>query len=154
MCIRDSTITQLVDEKNRHPFRGYGYTAPLKKIELDEQTELYLKQQELKFGDVLPDGKTVYLRGNSNISTGGDSIDMTDEMPDFFKRVAVEATASVKAVFCGVDIIIEDYRDEKSPFGIIELNFNPSTDMHAYPYQGTERRTGEFILRALGLIEN
>ena len=29
-----------------------------------------------------------------------------------------------------------------------------STDMHAYPYQGTERRTGEFILRALGLIEN
>lgn len=148
------TITQLVDEKNRHPFRGYGYTAPLKKIELDEQTELYLKQQELKFGDVLPDGKTVYLRGNSNISTGGDSIDMTDEMPDFFKRIAVEAAASVKAVFCGVDIIIEDYRDEKSPFGIIELNFNPSTDMHAYPYQGTERRTGEFILRALGLIEN
>lgn len=148
------TITQLVDEKNRHPFRGYGYTAPLKKIELDEQTELYLKQQELKFGDVLPDGKTVYLRGNSNISTGGDSIDMTDEMPDFFKRVAVEAAASVKAVFCGVDIIIEDYRDEKSPFGIIELNFNPSTDMHAYPYQGTERRTGEFILRELGLIEN
>lgn len=148
------TITQLVDVKNRHPFRGYGYTAPLKKIELDEQTELYLKQQELKFGDVLPDGKTVYLRGNSNISTGGDSIDMTDEMPDFFKRIAVEAAASVKAVFCGVDIIIEDYRDEKSPFGIIELNFNPSTDMHAYPYQGTERRTGEFILRALGLIEN
>lgn len=148
------TITQLVDVKNRHPFRGYGYTAPLKKIELDEQTELYLKQQELKFSDVLPDGKTVYLRGNSNISTGGDSIDMTDEMPDFFKRIAVEAAASVKAVFCGVDIIIEDYRDEKSPFGIIELNFNPSTDMHAYPYQGTERRTGEFILRALGLIEN
>uniref|UniRef100_UPI003A939CD2 bifunctional glutamate--cysteine ligase GshA/glutathione synthetase GshB n=1 Tax=Eubacterium maltosivorans TaxID=2041044 RepID=UPI003A939CD2 len=148
------TITQLVDVKNRHPFRGYGYTAPLKKIELDEQTELYLKQQELKFGDVLPDGKTVYLRGNSNISTGGDSIDMTDEMPNFFKRIAVEAAASVKAVFCGVDIIIEDYRDEKSPFGIIELNFNPSTDMHAYPYQGTERRTGEFILRALGLIEN
>lgn len=148
------TITQLVDVKNEHPFRGYGYTAPLKKIELDEQTELYLKQQELKFDDVLPDGKTVYLRGNSNISTGGDSIDMTDEMPGFFKRVAVEAAASVKAVFCGVDIIIEDYRDEKSPFGIIELNFNPSTDMHAYPYQGTERRTGEFILRALGLIEN
>ncbi|MEG0377754.1 MAG: bifunctional glutamate--cysteine ligase GshA/glutathione synthetase GshB, partial [Eubacterium sp.] len=87
------------------------------------------------------------------ISTGGDSIDRTDAMPQAFKDIAVKAAAAVNAVFCGVDIIIEDYRDPQSPFGIIELNFNPSTDMHAYPSQGKERRTGEYILRALGLID-
>lgn len=147
------TIAELVDIKNDHPFRGYGYTAPLKKIELDEQTGLYLKQQSLDFCDVLPKGKTVYLRGNSNISTGGDSIDRTDAMPQGFKDIAVQAAAAVNAVFCGVDIIIKDYRDADSPFGIIELNFNPSTDMHAYPSQGKERRTGKYILSALGLID-
>ena len=147
------TIRELAAEKNKHPFRGEGYTAPLKKIVIDEQTELYLKQQGLTPESVVSEGETIYLRGNSNISTGGDSIDMTDVMPEYFKEVAVKAAASVKAVFCGVDLLIEDYTDEASGYGIIELNFNPSTDMHAYPFKGTERRTGEMILRALGLIE-
>ncbi|MDO4288441.1 MAG: bifunctional glutamate--cysteine ligase GshA/glutathione synthetase GshB [Eubacterium sp.] len=148
-----STISELVEEKNKHPFRGVGYTAPLKKIVIDGQTELYLKQQGLTPESVIQADQTVYLRGNSNISTGGDSIDMTDVMPDCFKQVAVKAAAAADAVFCGVDLLIEDYTDENSSYGIIELNFNPSTDMHAYPYKGKERRTGEMILRALGFIE-
>lgn len=148
------TISQLVELKNDHPFRGYGYEAPLKKIILDDQAELYLKQQKLQFSDVLKEGQIVYLRGNSNISTGGDSIDFTDDMPEVFKTVAVQAAASVGAVFCGVDIVISDEKDPQSSFGIIELNFNPSTDMHAYPYDGKERRTGAYILEALGLIDS
>lgn len=31
-------------------------------------------------------GETVYLRENSNISTGGDSIDYTDDIPQKFKE--------------------------------------------------------------------
>ena len=148
-----SDIETLVALKNEHPFRGVGYTAPLKKIVIDEQTVLYLKQQGLTPASVIPEGQTVYLRGNSNISTGGDSIDMTDVMPECFKKVAVAAAAAADAVFCGVDLLIEDYTDAHSSYGIIELNFNPSTDMHAYPFKGKERRTGEMILRALGFIE-
>jgi len=30
-------------------------------------------------------GEVVYLRENSNISTGGDSIDFTDDIPDSYK---------------------------------------------------------------------
>lgn len=146
------TIEELIAIKNRHPFRGEGYTAPLKKIKIDDQTLLYLKQQGLDVTAVPQAGKTVFLRGNSNISTGGDSIDMTDTMPETFKTIAVDAARAVGAVFCGVDMMIDDYSNPDSHFGIIELNFNPSTDMHAYPYQGTERRTGAMILRALKLI--
>ena len=32
---------------------------------------------------------TAWLRENSNISTGGDSIDMTDEIPDDYKQIAL-----------------------------------------------------------------
>lgn len=146
------SIQELVAEKNTHPFRGEGYTAPLKKIKMDEQTLLFLKGQQLKPESIVHKGTQVFLRGNSNISTGGDSIDFTDEMPAVFKKVAIDAAQAVGAVFCGVDILIDDYRDDRSSYGIIELNFNPSTDMHAYPLFGKERRTGEMILRALKLI--
>lgn len=148
----EHTIAQLAELKNAHPFRGEGYTAPAKKIRFDDQTLLFLKGQGLTPEDVPPAGKQIFLRGNSNISTGGDSVDLTAAMPQVFKDVAVAAAQAIDAVFCGVDLIIADYRDEKSTYGIIELNFNPSTDMHAYPLYGKERRTGEMILRALKLI--
>ncbi len=98
------------------------------------------------------EGETVYLRGNSNISTGGDSVDMTEKMPETFKRVAEAGAKAAGAVFCGVDLMIEDYEDEDSDFGIIELNFNPMMSMHAYPMTGKERRTGAYTLKALGMI--
>ena len=33
----------------------------------------------------------IYLRENSNVSTGGDSIDVTDQIPDDYKKIAVDA---------------------------------------------------------------
>lgn len=149
----EHTIRELINLKNRHPFRGEGYTAPLKKIKVDEQTIIYLKNQGLTPEDIPAEGEQIFLRGNSNISTGGDSIDMTDVMPDHFKKLAQEAAQSVGATFCGVDLLIDDYENPESDYGIIELNFNPSTDMHAYPLEGKEHRTGAYIMSALGLID-
>lgn len=146
------SILELAEIKNAHPFRGEGYTAPAKKIRFDDQTLLFLKGQGLTPETIPTEGERVFLRGNSNISTGGDSVDLTDAMPQVFKEVAVAAAQAIDAVFCGVDLIIADYHDETSGYGIIELNFNPSTDMHAYPLYGKELRTGEMILRALKLI--
>lgn len=148
-----STIKELIDQKNHHPLRGEHYTAPLEKIVIDPQTIQYLKEQGLNPDSVIPDGEIVFLRGNSNISTGGDSVDMTDKMPENFKRVAEKAAMAADAVFCGVDMMIEDYQNPDSLYGIIELNFNPMMSMHAYPYQGKERRTGAYTLRALGFID-
>ncbi len=149
----EHTIHELIEIKNQHPFRGEGYSAPMKKIKEDEQTIIYLKNQGLNLESVPEDGQQVFLRGNSNISTGGDSIDVTAKMPERFKREAEKAAKSVNAVFCGVDVMIEEPGNENSDFGIIELNFNPSTDMHAYPMEGDEHRTGAYILSALGLID-
>lgn len=41
----------------------------------------------------------VYLRENSNVSTGGDSIDMTDVIDDSYKQIAIEAVAALGAKF-------------------------------------------------------
>jgi D-alanine-D-alanine ligase-like ATP-grasp enzyme len=57
----------------------------------------------------IPDkNETVYLKENSNISTGGDSIDFTDEVHEQYKTIATNAAKAVGAKICGADIIIRD----------------------------------------------
>ncbi len=147
------TIQELIEIKNKHPYRGDGKTSPLKKIEIDQQSRLYLKKQNLTQESIPDDGQMIFLRGNSNISTGGDSIDFTDKMPEKFKKIAINSAKAFKAKFCGVDMIIEDYSKEDSSYGIIELNHNPMVVMHAYPYQGKKRRIGYDILKTIKMID-
>lgn len=68
---------------------------------------------------------------------------------EYFKEIAVRAAKAVGAKFCGVDMMLEDYRDEKAPYAIIELNFNPAIHIHSYPYKGTERQIAEQVLKVL-----
>lgn len=147
-----STIQQLISKKNEDPLRGKGYKTPLEKIEIDENMKLFLQQKGLTIDTILPKGECQYLRENSNISTGGDSIDVTDQVPEVFKQIAVEASQAVGAKICGVDMMIEDLEDEHSPYAIIELNFNPAIHIHSYPYQGTERNVAIKILELVELI--
>ena len=50
-------------------------------------------------------------------------------------------------------MIIEDYKNENSNYGIIELNFNPAIHIHSYPYKGKERNVAEALLKLLELIK-
>ena len=47
-----------------------------------------LTQQGYTPDDILPEGKKVNLRRNSNISTGGDSIDVTETMDSSYQELA------------------------------------------------------------------
>ncbi len=144
------TIRELVEIKNQDSLRGKGYKTPLEKINLDASSELFLKQSGLTFDFIPKEGETIYLRENSNISTGGDSIDYTDEMPQRFKDIAVASAQAAGAKFCGVDMMLEDYTDANSHYAIIEINFNPAIHIHSYPYKGTERNIAEKVLKVLG----
>ena len=146
----ERTITELVTIKNQDSLRGKGYKTPLERIMWDESSALFLKHSDLDFDYIPAQGEIVYLRENSNISTGGDSVDYTDDMPQRFKRIAVEAAKAVEAKFCGVDMMLEDYSDVNSLYAIIELNFNPAIHIHSYPYKGTERNIAEQSLGVIG----
>ena len=145
-----SNIKELVDEKNKDSLRGKGYKTPLEKINLDDNAKLFLKQENKDFDYIPRKDEIVYLRENSNISTGGDSIDYTDLIPDKFKKIAVEAAKAVEANICGVDMMLEDYSDENTNYAIIELNFNPAIHIHSYPYKGKEREIAKEVLTLLG----
>lgn len=145
-----SSITELVAEKNKDSLRGKGYKTPLEKIVIDDNVKIYLSNNGIDENYIPRKDEYVQLRVNSNISTGGDSIDITDEVHQRFKDIAVEASQAVEAIFCGVDIIIDDYEDPRSSYAIIELNFNPAIHIHSFPYKGKERRIADSVLDVLG----
>lgn len=147
-----NTISQLIKIKNENPLRQHGYTSPLEKIEIDSTVEFYLSQRNLNLDYIPKKDEIVYLRENSNISTGGDSVDYTDLIDDKFKKIAIKAAKAIGANICGVDMIIDDYTNIDSEYGIIELNFNPAIHIHCFPYKGTERNIAKDILKLLDLI--
>ncbi|MEJ9218694.1 bifunctional glutamate--cysteine ligase GshA/glutathione synthetase GshB [Paenibacillus glucanolyticus] len=145
------TIEQLVHEKNKDPLRGKGYKTPLEKIQLGEAEEMFLKNHAMSWNDIPQQGEVIYLRENSNISTGGDSIDFTDEMPNSYKELAVQSAKAAGATICGVDMMIDSLEEEATDtnYSIIEINFNPAIHIHCYPYIGKNRKANEKILDLL-----
>lgn len=151
-----SSIRQLVEVKNQDPLRGEGYVTPLEKIKLEEIELMFLSHQGLNFESVPLLNQKIYLRENSNISTGGDSLDFTDMMPKAYKRIAVQAADSVGAMICGVDMMIKDIKNPypENNYAVIELNFNPAIHIHTYPYKGKNRQIARLILKSLKLIDD
>ncbi|HFI0237657.1 TPA: bifunctional glutamate--cysteine ligase GshA/glutathione synthetase GshB [Streptococcus suis] len=148
-----STIRELVDKKNQDPLRGRDHRSPLEIINLGDIELLMLEQQGYTPDTVLPEGVQAFLRGNSNISTGGDSIDMTDQMDESYKQLAADMATAMGAWACGVDLIIPDRNKpaskEEPNCTCIELNFNPAMYLHTYTYAGPGQSITPKILRKL-----
>lgn len=146
------TIEELVVQKNRDSLRGRDHRTPLESIHLGELESLMLKGQGYRIDSIPKNDEIVYLRENSNISTGGDSIDVTDQIPEDYKKIAVDAVCALGAEISGIDLIIENIEvpaANKNAYGIIEANFNPSMYMHIYPYKGESRRLTMHVIHYL-----
>lgn len=146
------SIRELILIKNQDPLRGKGYRTPLEKIQMGEAEEIFLNAQHKNFESIPAFGETVFLRENSNISTGGDSIDFTDDIPDSYKQIAIKAASALNVKITGLDMIILDHTQEATPnnYAIIELNFNPAIHIHCHPFKGKNRKLNEKLMDVLG----
>ncbi len=146
-----ASIRELVNIKNQDNLRGENYNKPLQKINLGKVEENYIKNQGYDFNSILEKDVTIYLRENSNISTGGDSIDYTDEIDDSYKLIALKAANAVNAKITGIDMMITNINEpaNESNYGIIEMNFNPAIHIHHFPYKGKGRNLAAKVLDLL-----
>lgn len=140
-----SSITQLIKEKNTNP---RSYKTSKDAIRLTTVEKEFLKEQSLTPSSVLKKGQQIFLRRNSNISTGGDSIDATDGPAQKFSSIAIKATQTIGASICGIDMIIPNLNQDD--YSILEMNYNPNIAMHYYPYQGKSRNAAKELLKFLG----
>jgi cyanophycin synthetase len=145
------TIAELIEEANLDPRRGVGHTKSLTKIPTDERAIEHLARNGRTMKTVPAEGQMVTLAATANLSTGGTSIDRTDEMhPD--NVTACEMAAGVIGLdIAGIDILTPDisvpFRENNSV--IIEVNAGPGIRMHTHPAEGRARNVAAPIIDML-----
>lgn len=142
------TIQELIEKKNQHNEKRRGFQKP---ITLDYELEKRLEVMSLNFQSVLPAQEQINLRQNSNVSTGGESVDVSDIMHPDYQTIALKAAQVVEAKICGVDMLIQKPRSRATPTNhvILELNHNPALYIHRYPSQGPKRYVEKDLLKFL-----
>lgn len=136
------TIDQLLKQKKIERTKNPGIYNQV--IKLDKETLNLLKSQGYTEKSIPKKGEIVYLKTTSNISTGGDSVDATDDLPSHIKKEAVKAIKAIPGLIQGgVDIL---YNEENGDFSIIEINSQPSIRAHLFPMQGKARDIPKAII--------
>lgn len=147
------TIKELVKIKNKDPRRGEKYEKVLCKIKIDKIVKHNLAEQNLKFNSVLSKGQKIYLRKNSNLSTGGDSIDLMDAAHPELKKIAVKAINAIPGLaYGGVDLMSSrdiSKKPSKNSYVILEVNSSPGISMHYNPIEGETRDVAKDVIDLL-----
>lgn len=139
------TITELVEDANRHPARQGPY---FHMMQLDAAAEKELAWQKMTVSSIPENGMRVTLHQKINWSVGGTTADVSDEVhPD--NAALFEETARVLAApIVGIDFIIGDITrswKEQERSGIIECNSMPFFDNHHLPFEGKPRNVAGLI---------
>lgn len=147
------TIQELIDQKNTDSRRGDNFDIqPLKKIKIDDEVLACLQRQQLDIQTVPQAGVQVFLRQNSNLSTGGDSIDFTDKVHPSVKEICVRVMQSIPGLLWGgIDFMTKDITTLQTPdmYQIIEVNSSPGIFMHELPAEGQSRAVSKELLHIL-----
>jgi cyanophycin synthetase len=132
------TVAQLVEETNADPRRGVGHEKVLTRIRLDDAAAELVRAQGFELDDVPPKGVMVKLTLTGNMSTGGVSIDRTDEAHPDNVEIAEEAARVVGLDVAGIDFITPDIAEpvREGGGGIVEVNAAPGFRMHTHPTVG------------------
>ncbi|GEL08348.1 hypothetical protein [Salisediminibacterium halotolerans] len=129
------SIKKLVKAKNE--LRTSTPAMSNRPIELDKETDTILKSKGYTLDTIPSEGEFVYLKTKNNVSSGGDPIDVTDEVSEKMKNIAVNAAKAIPdLVHCGVDMII-NYQEDTGV--VLEVNSRPHITAHLYPMRGKSR---------------
>ncbi|MEK7607893.1 MAG: ATP-grasp domain-containing protein [Patescibacteria group bacterium] len=115
-----------------------------------------LSHQGLSFSSVPKKGVQVFLLDNANLSTGGNSIDVTKKVHPKFRDLAVRLTRDMGLRLCGVDLMIEGNITEvpkKSKYWIIEINSAPGLDHYIKIGKEQEKIVENLYLEVLKSME-
>jgi len=140
------TIHDLIKEKN-HIRRQNRYLCG-HPIPTDVASLSRMHREGLSIRNVPAKGERVVLRDQSNLSGGGDSIDVTDECHPDFKEIATRAISSIPGMrYAGVDILAHDIRGCPAADNhvIVEVEFSPAPIAH-FPLVGKSRDMAGAIL--------
>lgn len=145
------SIRRLIEIENKNPLRGEGHEKPMTKIPFNFTVTCFLEKFGLHLESVPAKGEIVQVVGNANLSTGGQAIDVTDEVHPTIKEIAETAAKVIGLDVAGIDFISKDISKPFDPHNsaIIEVNAAPGIRMHLFPSKGKRREVGKAIVECL-----
>lgn len=144
-------IKWLIEETNKDPRRGYGHEKVLTQITIDQFTQKMMDDAGITLAHIPPKGERILLKPTANLSTGGTSTDVTDEVHPanvfMFERIAKIIGLDI----CGIDVMATDLRTPVTENGgaILEVNAAPGFRMHIEPSEGLPRNVAEPVVDML-----
>ena len=146
-------IQELINTKNSDSRRGNTSQDIFVKIKIDDIVKSKLADAKMKLEDILPKGKKLYLRDNSNISTGGDSIDVTEKIHPDLKKIAVKTIRAFHGLsYGGIDLMSNQdisKKPTKKSYIVLEVNSSPGISLQHYPFKGISRDVAKEIIDVL-----
>lgn len=146
-----NTIQYLIDETNKDPRRGYGHEKVLTQITIDQFTQKMLDEKGYTLDTIPAKDELVLLKPTANLSTGGTSTDVTDEVHPANIMMCERIAKIIGLDICGIDIMATDLRTPVKENGgaILEVNAAPGFRMHIDPSVGLPRNVAEPVVDML-----
>lgn len=136
------TVKELIDQKNQIRKANPHLTSRL--IRYDREINSMLKRKGYNMNSIPEKEERVFLREKSNLSAGGDAIDVTDQLTENLKDIAINAGKAIPGLaHYGVDMIIDK---EKDTGVILEVNARPGLGGHLFPMEGQPRDFAKEII--------
>lgn len=140
-------IQALVDKENNR--RMNPRDTCLCEIRLDQPALDYMDKNHLALADVPKIAEAVYLRNNSNVSTGGNCYEMTGQAHPSVIKLAQDILAKLKVPYIGIDLLCEAIDKPLDEYAICELNGAPGLSLHMMPESGQSQDTAKAVVDVL-----
>ena len=150
------SIQWLIEETNKDERRGYGHEKVLTQIKIDDFTQKMLDEKGYTLETVPQKGEQVLVKPTANLSTGGTSTDVTDEVHPSNIFMAERISKIIGLDICGIDIMAPNLKVPITENGgaVLEVNAAPGFRMHIEPSEGIARNVAEPVIDMLFPKEN
>jgi cyanophycin synthetase len=134
------SIRTLIDEKNKHPWRGRPdqLDCTLHKVEINKELVNWLSQQNLTLKSKLKKDQQIFLSKKINVGNGADLTNVTDIIHSENIKLLERIHQALNVEFSGFDLICEDISIpwNRQHFALIEYNTLPGIGIHHFPSVG------------------
>ena len=147
----EHTIQWLIEETNKDPRRGYGHEKVLTQIKIDGYTHKILDEKGYTIDTIPEKGELVLVKPTANLSTGGTSTDVSDEVHPVNIFMAERIAQIIGLDICGIDVMASDLKTPLFENGgaVLEVNAAPGFRMHIEPSEGLPRNVAEPVVDML-----
>ena len=147
----EHSIQWLIDNTNADPRRGYGHEKVLTQIKVDGFTKKMLDDKGYDLETIPAKGELVLVKPTANLSTGGTSTDVTDNVHPVNIFLAERIAKIIGLDICGIDVMASDLRTPLFENGgaVLEVNAAPGFRMHVEPAFGIARNVSEPVIDML-----